>query len=135
MNISKSLDYILNSKEILGHTFYEVFLEDYPEVQKYFEGVNIVRQGVLLTMALIVVEQYYRHPYEATKKYLQYLGTKHHDLNIPKELYPKWQAAMIKTLARIHGDQWDETLSAEWSEAFDRATALMFDGYETHFTV
>jgi len=66
---------------------------------------------------------------------LQYLGTKHNELNIPKEGYGKWTGAMIETMGRFHGDDWSSTLEEQWREAIGKATALMFEGYETRVTV
>ena len=135
MNIHASIERVLTSQKIVGELFYEEFLEGFPEVQKHFHGVNMQRQAVLLTMALIVVEQFYSHPYAATRKFLQYLGSKHHEMQIPTELYGKWAEAMIATLKKFHGDDWNSDVEKEWSEAIDKTTEIMFDGYEQRFTV
>ncbi len=135
MNIAESLDRVLNSKQIIGESFYQLFFERHPEVKPFFEGVNLQRQAVLVTMALIVIEQYYSNPYLATEKYVQYLGTKHHDRKIPKHLYAKWAETMLETLARFHGDDWSESLAKQWGEAILRVQEAMFQGYEEHFTV
>ena len=135
MKIHESLERVLASRDLVGDMFYDVFLQRFPEVQRYFVGVDMHRQGVLLTTALLVVEQYYRNPRVAIEKYLQYLGTKHHDREIPRELYDKWVDAMLETLHRFHGDEWNQELSDEWREAFGRTIELMFEGYEQRFTV
>ena len=135
MDIDQSLERILSSQESLGELFYETFLTRYPEVKKYFEGINLERQAVLLTMAAVVIAQYYSNPYPATKKYLRYLGSKHHDRNIPTELYPKWTEAMLATLKEFHGDDWDNHLAEQWTEAIAVAAERMFEGYQEHFNV
>jgi hemoglobin-like flavoprotein len=135
MKIAESLEKVLNSKEIIGKSFYETFFANCPEVKPYFEGVNLQRQAVLVTMALIVIEQYYSNPYLATEKYVHYLGTKHHDRQIPKRLYVKWAESMLETLARFHGDEWSESLAGEWEQAICKVRDAMFQGYEEHFTV
>ena len=135
MKISQSLDQILDSTDVFGEEFYRSFFEQFPEVRKFFDGVNIYRQSVLLTMALIMVEQCYSTPYVATQRYLQYLGTKHQELKIPEEMYPKWKESMIATLRQFHGDAWDEELESQWRVAIERATELMLEGYKKHFTV
>jgi hypothetical protein len=58
MEISESLEQILDATDLFGESFYELFLSTYPEVQEYFEGVNMSRQAVMLTMALTIVEQH-----------------------------------------------------------------------------
>ncbi len=135
MNIQQSMNHILDSDELLGDTFYTVFFQRCPEVQEFFADTNMQRQAALLTTALILVETYYTSPNLAVEQYLQYLGTKHHDRGIPLSLYERWCDAMLETLARFHGDEWDEALAAQWREAIGRATELMFEGYQEHFHV
>ena len=135
MDIQESLNLILASKDELGKLFYSKFLTTHPELQILFEKVDMKRQGVLLTTALMVIERYLAKPTPAIKLYLQYLGTKHHDLGIAREYYPKWVATMCDTLEQFHGDQWNKPLESQWREAFDCTIHVMFQGYETHVTV
>jgi hemoglobin-like flavoprotein len=129
MNISQSLDRIFQSQEAFGRSFYEVFLGRYPQLQEFFRDVDMERQAVLLTMALAVVERNRRNPTSTTNKYLRYLGAKHRDRNVPPELYPQFVDAMMESLARFHGDEWNASLSAEWHESIDRAIEPMLQGY------
>lgn len=133
MNIHQSLEQILRSKSGFGQSFYEVFFSRYPHVQQHFDGVNLQRQALLLTMALIVIERYFYEPFPATEQYLQYLGTRHNEWEIPRELYPQWKDAMLTTLEQFHGDDWSEDLGRQWSEAIGRATELIFEGYDERF--
>lgn len=130
MDISDSLDQILDSNQIFGESFYELFLISYPEVQKYFEGVDMKRQAVLLTMALTVVEQFHCSEQPATKKYLQYLGAQHDERGISPELYPQWRDAMLETLFQFHGADWDQQLATQWREAIERTIEVMLSGYK-----
>jgi hemoglobin-like flavoprotein len=134
VDIHESVELILAAQDTWGERFYDVFLHQYPEVQEYFNGVNMRRQGVLLTMALIIVEQYYSGEYKATEKYLQYLGTKHDQMNIPQELYAKWTAALLTTLEQFHGDDWCDSLAQQWSQAIGRCVEVMLKGYGQHLT-
>jgi hemoglobin-like flavoprotein len=135
MNIHESLHQVLASKNIFGESFYETFFHRCPEARGFFEGVNLDRQAVQLTMALMVIDKQYSHPYAAAAEYLRYLGTKHHDRSIPKHLYPQWCEAMLETLAKFHESDWDETLENQWREAIEKVIKIMFQGYEQHFTV
>lgn len=135
MNIQDSLQQILASKQMFGERFYETFFKRNPEVKKFFADVNIERQSVLLTMALVVIEKQYSCPFAAAEEYLKYLGTKHHDWKIPKSLYADWTAAMLDTLEKFHGSDWDEDLREEWRRAIAQVVDFMFQGYEQHFTV
>jgi hemoglobin-like flavoprotein len=135
MNIQDSLQQILASKKLFGQQFYDLFFTKCPEVKKFFEGVNIDRQAVLLTMALVVIEKQFSSPFAAAEEYLKYLGSKHHNWKIPKTLYADWTEAMLATLAQFHGDDWDEALEQQWQEAIAQVLELMFQGYEQHYTV
>jgi hemoglobin-like flavoprotein len=135
MNIQESLQQILASKKIFGELFYDTFFTKCPEVKKFFKDVNIERQAVALTMALVIIEKQYSKPFVAGEEYLKYLGTKHHDWKIPKTLYADWADAMIDTLREFHVNDWNDALEQQWRDAIGQVTKLMFEGYEQHFTV
>ncbi len=135
MNIQESLHQVLASKKVFGEYFYETFFTRCPEAKKYFAGVNIERQAVLLTMALVVIEKQRESPYLAAEEYLKYLGTKHHAWRIPQHLYADWLDAMMETLAKFHGQDWNEALSRQWREAIEKVIGIMFLGYEQRYTV
>jgi len=133
MDIQESVNTILASEEVFGSSFYEVFFRRHPDVRKYFAETEMKRQAALLTTAMILVEKYANAPNPAVEQYLQYLGTKHHERGIPRELYAAWRECMIETLTAFHGDAWSEELAAQWRDAIDGTSSVMFDGYEEHF--
>ena len=135
MDIHASIDQIMEAPQLIGTQFYEIFFDRFPEAKEFFDGVDMERQSHVLTMSLMVVQQLHSKRYEATTQYLRYLGTQHHDRNIPKELYPKWREAMLATLQNAHGEAWNEALEQSWAEAFDHAIALMLDGYDNRVTI
>lgn len=130
MEIHESLERILESEELFGSLFYEVFFQQYPEAAAHFDGIDMRRQALMLTMALTVIEQYYSKSYSAVEQYLQLLGSRHSDRSIPRDMYPKWSESMLTALERFHGDTWDEVLAGQWREALDQASRVMFRGYE-----
>jgi len=135
INIHESLHRILEQKETMADLFYIIFLDRYPEVRDYFKGVDLKAQSVLLTMALMVMERHYSGSYPATEMYLKYLGTKHHDRKIPRELYPKFRDAQLATLERFHSKDWDPLLAGQWHDAVDKSTVTMLAGYRHHYSV
>lgn len=130
MDIHESIDQILASDDVLGTAFYEAFLQ-YPEVQKFFDGVNLKRQSVLLTMALLVVEQCETESSPVVKAYLQDLGVKHEKMGVPESLYPYFHDALLSTLSEYHKEDWNEGLQQQWSDAINHAAQQMLDGYES----
>ena len=135
MNIQESMHRILADKDNVATLFYSIFFERYPEVKPYFEGVKLPHQAELLRMALMVMEQHYSHNYPATDYYLKYLGTKHRALGIPFDEYPKFGQALVATLEKFHGPDWNAQVASQWQEAIDRTTRLLFEGYRTQYTV
>ena len=130
MQIEESLQRILSQKELVIERFYQRFLERNTDVRKHFAAVNMKQQSVMLTMALMTVEGYFRYSYPAIEHYLKVLGHRHHEMGVKPELYPKFRDCLLETLAEFHGGGWDEALSDQWREAIDKATHTMLEGYE-----
>jgi hemoglobin-like flavoprotein len=86
-------------------------------------------------MALLAIERHYANSYAATEMYLKYLGTKHKKRDIPTGLYPLFADALLASLERFHGTDWDPELARQWGEAVDVAIETMLLGYEEHVHV
>lgn len=129
MNITESVDRVLRQEETMADLFYLIFLDRSPEVRHHFEDVDLDRQAVLLTMALLAIERNYAGRYPATANYLRLLGKQHQELGIAPELYPAFRNALLATLERFHGDDWGPELARQWREAIDRAVAIMLEAY------
>jgi hemoglobin-like flavoprotein len=130
MDIQESLRQILEEAEDpLADRFYRVFFEQHPEMQRYFENVNLRFQGVMLTMALQLVAQNYESPQPAVEDYLRLLGHKHCVRGIPVEAYPLFQETLLDALAEFHGDDWDAQVEKQWREALDGAVQIMVTGH------
>lgn len=135
MEIRQSLNEILDSKDEFGRMVYERFLETYPELQHHFARVNMKRQAILLTTALMIIERHYSQPTPAIELYLRFLGTKHHDLGVGTDDFPKFFEAIFHTLKRFHGEKWSADLERQWRDAIEQATSAMFEGYHEHVQV
>jgi hemoglobin-like flavoprotein len=135
MDINQSLHKILQSKDDLARMFYEHFLEKHPEVRHFFAKVDLGRQRILLTTSLMVIERFHANATPAVEQYLQYLGTKHHEMAIPRGAYDKWTVAMLETMQEFHGNDWSPELSDQWKAAIEQAKELMLQGYDERVTV
>jgi hemoglobin-like flavoprotein len=135
MDLHESLQRILASKQVLGDAFYEALFARHPEFRPLFEGLDLHRQAVVLTMELTAIDNYHRLRSPAARLYLQYLGTKHHDRGIPQELYGPFRETLLEVLQQVLGQGWTEELAGEWKAAIDDASAVMFEGYSERFTV
>lgn len=129
MDIHQSIDEILESHEVLGEVFYRIFWQRCPEVQKYFAGVDMQRQAGVLSVALLLVEQFDTYGYPAVARYLRDLGRRHQQRRIPPALYLAFRDALLAALAEHHGADWSEQLERQWRQAIDRAASVMQTGY------
>lgn len=130
MNISQSIHEILNRDEVVADLFYDIFLDHHAEVRPFFVDVDIRQQAVVLTMMLSVIEDFYRHSYPATARYLRLVGQRHKARGIPKELYPIFSQCLLETLKRFHGQKWNPQLSDEWQSGIDKASKVLLEGYQ-----
>lgn len=129
MQLEDSLREVLAQKELVLEKFYSRFLSEYPEAAKFFEGMNIKKQSLMLSAALIVSESHFRENLPAVEFYLQVLGKQHREAGIPRELFPVFRDCLIETISQCQTG-WTEELADKWRAAIDKATATMFEGYD-----
>jgi hemoglobin-like flavoprotein len=130
MTIAESLRKILESERLFGSMFYDVFFTRSPEARKYFDGVDMKRQALVLTMALQMMEQFHTNGYAAIDHYLRHIGHHHHDRDVPRELYADWRDSLLVALEQFLGADWSDDLRGEWERAIASATTAMFRGYD-----
>jgi hemoglobin-like flavoprotein len=129
MNISQSIHEILNRDEVVADLFYDIFLDRHPEVRRYFVGVDLKQQAIVLTMMLSVIEDYYLHTYPATARYLRIVGQKHKALGIPAETFPIFGQCLLETLEQFHGIDWNPQLGDEWRNGIHKASQVLLEAY------
>lgn len=130
MDITQSVQQLLTRETVFADLFYARFLDDYPDVQQFFENIDLKAQGTLLLMALLVMEQHHHHKYFATDQYLRLLGRRHAARKIPLNLIPQFGKCLLQTLERFHAGDWNEQLAAQWRTAIDEAVELLQSGYD-----
>jgi len=130
MNISESVDAILQNGDLIGGHFYDLFFEEFPDSEHFFAGVDMDRQAAVLTSALVLVESIYSKSSPALVPYLEHLGKLHQKREIYHRDYSQWLTAMLKTLENFHGEDWNETLNEQWRDALQQAIDMMLSSYE-----
>lgn len=130
MEIQDSVELILQHGEDVADRFYATFLDRFPEARAFFDGVDLKRQAVLLTMTLKLLEEYHTHGFPAIVSYLKYLGHRHRvHLKIPVELYPPFGECLMEALRDFHGAKWDANLERQWRTAIEGGVAVMIEDY------
>ena len=130
MELSESVQRVLGAREIFGELFYEEFFRRCPEARPLFDGHDMKRQALVMTMTLQSVQQFHDGGYPAVERYVEHLGAVHRRRGIPLEMYPHFRAAMLEVLGRLLADEWDATLRTEWELALDGTIRTMLEGYE-----
>lgn len=130
MDIAESRLKILSGNGRVAHLFYEKYLERYPDVGRFFAQTEMAHQAVMLRMALTMVEQYYRYRYEAMEQYLRIIGFRHRRRGITPDMYSDWRDCMLDSLEEFHGDDWNDGLDQQWTEAINLAVDRVLEGYE-----
>jgi hemoglobin-like flavoprotein len=132
VDIHQSLKSILASEQLFGERFYSTFFKRCPEAETHFDGIDMRRQALVLTMALTLIEQHFTHGYPAVEQYLQHLGSRHKERLVPPNTYPKWRDSMLAALADFHGEEWNDELARQWHEAIEGVSRAMLGGYDEH---
>lgn len=130
MDLAESVNRMLGAGEIFGEIFYAEFFRRCPEAEAAFRNADMKRQALVVTMTLTTVQQFHEGGYPAVEAYLKHLGVVHERQQVPMDTYPHWRAAMLHTLARLHGADWHRGIAAEWGEALDGALRAMLHGIE-----
>ena len=132
MKLEDSLREVLAQKELVIEKFYATFLAEHPEARVYFERLDMTKQSLMLSAALIVSEAHSREDFPAVQHYLHVLGFQHREAGVPKEMFPIFRDCLIETIRSCHAD-WNEELTKAWREALDKAISTMFEGYDGDF--
>jgi hemoglobin-like flavoprotein len=134
MNISESVQALLNSQERIVERFYDRFLTKHPDLRHHFDRRDLVMQASIVTMALVSVEAYYSHRFPATEHYLRVLGHRHFHNGIGPEDFPKFRDVLLETLTEFHQENWHEELHRQWYDAIELAVRVMLEGYQRSYT-
>jgi hemoglobin-like flavoprotein len=136
MDIHESVHKVLADQQAVADLFYTRFLDNHPEIRRFFDGVDMKRQAVLLGMTLLLIEHHYVHRYPMSESYLQILGHRHQTRRgIPAWTYGPFRDCLLESLAQFHGAEWDEKLARQWTEAIDLASRAMLAGYDQDISV
>ena len=130
LTMEQSLHEVLSRpKDRLGDLFYRDFLKHYPDLQHYFDKLDLQVQATMLMNALRVVVAHAGERHAAATEYLKILGHRHHQMEIPLDAFPKFTDSMLAALSRFHGPAWSVELAQDWRFALEEAVAAMELGY------
>jgi len=125
--LEKSFELVAPQGKVLVETFYQHLFADYPEVKPLFADADIKQQQSKLLASLKLVVENLRRPEDLTVV-LERLGLRHLDYGATEEHYPAVGATLLKSLAEIAGDAWNDELNQAWTEAYEAISEIMLSG-------
>jgi len=125
--LEKSFELVAPQGEALVATFYQHLFADYPQVKPLFADADMKQQQLKLLASLKLVVENLRRPEDLTTV-LERLGLRHLDYGTTEDHYPAVGATLLKSLAEIAGDAWNEELNQAWSEAYEAISEIMVAG-------
>ncbi len=125
--IENSFAAVAPKADDLTEIFYRNLFADYPEVKPLFANVNIVEQRKKLLAALKLAVANLRKP-EILVPILEEMGARHVDYGAQEEHYPAVGSTLLKTLAEVAGDLWNDEMNAAWGELYGEIQNHMLAG-------
>lgn len=113
-------------EELVG-IFYRNLFADYPGVKPLFENADMDQQKKKLLASLKLVVENLRRP-EVLGPALEQMGARHVDYGALEEHYPAVGATLLKSLAEVAGDVWNDELDAAWADAYAEISRIMLVG-------
>ena len=111
----------------LVETFYRNLFADYPQVKPLFENADMADQKKKLLASLKLFVDNLRRS-DVLGPALEQMGARHVDYGAQEEHYPAVGATLLKSLAEIAGDLWNDELNQAWAEAYEEISKIMIAG-------
>jgi hemoglobin-like flavoprotein len=126
LDIETSVSEVLDSGcEHFASRFYWTLFDRYPELEAFFQAVNMHHQAAMLTMGLQLVVQHHTTPKRSHRDYLRVIGERHTARGIEREHYEAFEEVLLVALAEFHGDRWHDSLADQWRTAVRKAVETM----------
>jgi len=116
--------------QLLVDTFYKNLFTDYPSVKPLFESAEMADQKTKLLASLKLVVDNLRKPDVLTDA-LKSMGARHVEYGSKPQHYPAVGATLLKSLAEVAGDLWNEELEQAWADAYGVISEVMLQGAAT----
>jgi hemoglobin-like flavoprotein len=113
----------------LVERFYARLFSDYPEVEPFFEGVDMAAQQKHLINSLVLVANNLREP-DKLQKALHALGQRHQNYGIEAEHYPMVSGTLLTVMEEFAGEAWTREVQEAWEGALSTIGKIMLDAYE-----
>lgn len=125
--LEQSFAMVAPKGEELVEAFYANLFKDYPAVKPLFENVELSEQKKKLLGALKLAVENLRRP-EVLGPALEGMGLRHVEYGAEEAHYPAVGATLLKSLAGVAGEAWNDELEQAWADAYAAISGLMLAG-------
>ncbi|PHS00774.1 MAG: flavohemoprotein [Blastopirellula sp.] len=125
--LEDSFELLAPQGDALVERFYDNLFNDYPVVRPLFENVEMQEQRSKLLAGLALVVANLRSPDQLVPA-LEEMGQRHVEYGAVEDYYPAVGATLLKSLAEIAGDAWNDELEQAWSDAYGEISKIMLAG-------
>lgn len=125
--LEKSFAVVAPKGNELVEVFYRNLFADFPQVRPLFAHVQMAEQKKKLLASLQLVVNNLRRP-SVLGPALSEMGSRHVDYGTREEHYPAVGQTLLKSLAQVAGNSWNEELNQAWAEAYDAVSQMMIAG-------
>lgn len=123
--VENSWDYVLLNTADAGSLFYGRLFESDPSLRALF-STDIAAQSQKL-ISLITFAVHKLHSLEEIISDVKALGTRHKGYKVKPEYYATVGVALLWTLEKGLGDQWNEETSQAWEILYATLSKVMID--------
>lgn len=125
--LEQSFQAVAPKGDELVDTFYRNLFQDYPEVESMFANATMAEQKKKLLASLKLVVDNLRRP-DVLGPALEQMGARHLDYGTQEAHYPAVGATLLKSLAEVAGDLWNDELNQAWADAYGEISKTMQAG-------
>lgn len=125
--LEKSFTAVSPYGDQITETFYNHLFNDFPEVEPMFANADMKEQKKKLLASLKLAVDNLRRP-EVLVPALENLGLQHVDFGTQEDHYSAVGQTLLKTLAEVAGDAWNDELNDAWAEAYGEIVEIMLQG-------
>ncbi len=127
--VGKSLEEFQGNRLEFTSKFYEILLTVHPELRRFFNNKDLLKQKKMLSGLLIIISRRWRQP-ETLASILRRIGGNHFRYGVKPEYFTIFEEVFLMTLEIQMGSNWTEEMQQAWSQAFDEMIEWMLEGYE-----
>jgi hemoglobin-like flavoprotein len=127
--LEESFALLAPSAPDLAERFYARLFSDFPEVEPFFEGVDMAAQKKHLVNSLVLVVNNLRHP-DKLHAALHALGQRHQNYGIEPEHYDMVAGTLLMVMEEFAGAAWTSAVQEAWEDALGAIASTMLAAYE-----